>query len=88
MDYSKPCGKELACQCRRLIKDTDSIPALGRSPGGGHGHLLQCSCLGNPRDREVWQATVHGVAQSRTRLKQLSMGTAKTGEQLDKLERF
>ena len=28
---------------------------------------------GNPKDRGVWWATVHGVAKSQTRLKQLSM---------------
>ena len=27
------------------------IPGLGRSPGGGHGSPLQCSCLENPMDR-------------------------------------
>ena len=32
------------------IKDTDSIPGLGRSPGGGHGNPLQYSCLENPMD--------------------------------------
>ena len=38
---------------------------------------LQCSCLGNPRDREAWWAAVSGVAQSRKRLKQLgSNGTS------------
>ena len=26
------------------VKDTGSIPVLGRSPGGGHGHPLQYSC--------------------------------------------
>ena len=41
--------------------DMGSIPGLGRSPGGGHGHPLQCSCLGNPMDRGAWRATVHGV---------------------------
>ena len=29
------------------------------------------SCLENPMDRGAWQATVHGVAQSQTRLKRL-----------------
>ena len=33
---------------------------------------LQCSCLEKPRDGGAWWAAVHGVAQSRTRLKQLS----------------
>ena len=40
--------------------------------GEGNGNPLQCSCLENPRDRGAWWAAVYGVAQSRTRLKQLS----------------
>ena len=52
--------------------DTGSIPGPGRSPGGGNLNPLQCSCLQNPTDREAWQAAVHGVAESQTRLKQLS----------------
>ena len=40
--------------------------------GGGNGNPLQYSCLENPRDRGAWWAAVHGVAQSRTRLKWLS----------------
>ena len=40
----------------------------GRSPGEGNGTLLQYSCLGNAMDREAWQATVHGVTKSQTRL--------------------
>ena len=40
----------------------------GRSPGGGHGHPLQYSCLENPMHTGAWWATVHGVAQSRPRL--------------------
>ena len=48
--------------------DVDSIPKLGRSPGEGNGDPLQYSCLRNPMDRGVWQATVHGVAKSQTRL--------------------
>ena len=38
----------------------------------GNGNPLQCSCLENPRDGASWWAAVHGVAQSRTRLKWLS----------------
>ena len=48
--------------------DAGLIPGLGRSPGGEHGNPLQYRCLGNPMDRGAWQATVHGVAESRTRL--------------------
>ena len=54
------------------IRDTGSIPRSGRSPGEGHGNPLQYSSLENAMDRGAWQATVHGVAKSRTWLKQLS----------------
>ena len=64
-------GKEPSCQCRRP-KDAASVPGSGRSPGEGHGNPLQYSRLENPMDRGAWQATVHGVAKSWTRLKQLS----------------
>ena len=40
--------------------------------GEGNGNPLQCSCLENPRDGGAWWAAVHGVAQSRARLKRLS----------------
>ena len=50
-----------------------SIPGSGRSPGGGHGNLLQYSCLKNPMDRGACWATVHGVTKSQTQLKRLSM---------------
>ena len=32
----------------RDVRDTGSIPGLGRSPGGGHGNPLQYSFLENP----------------------------------------
>ena len=48
--------------------DLGLIPGWGRSPGGGHGHPLQYSCLENPTDRGAWQATVHGVLKSWTQL--------------------
>ena len=41
--------------------------------GEGNGNPLQRSCLENPRDGGAWCAAVYGVAQSWTRLKQLSM---------------
>ena len=47
--------------------------------GEGNGNPLQCSCLENPRDRGAWWAVVYGVAQSRTRLKQLSSDTCLGG---------
>ena len=45
--------------------------------GEGNGNPLPCSCLENPRDRGAWWAAVYGVAQSRTRLKQLSSSSSK-----------
>ena len=43
-------------------EDAGSIPGVGRSPGGGHGDPLQCSCLRNPMDRGAWWATVRGIS--------------------------
>ena len=48
--------------------DLGLIPGSGRSPGEGNGNLLQSSRLENSIDRGAWQATVHGVTKSRTRL--------------------
>ena len=44
--------------------------------GEGNGNPLQCSCLENPRDGGAWWAAVYGVAQSQTRLKQLSSSSS------------
>ena len=46
------------------IRDSSLIPGWGRSPGGGNGNPLQYSCLGIPRDRGTWWATVHRVTKS------------------------
>ena len=46
--------------------------------GEGNGNPLQCSCLENPRDGGAWWAAIYGVAQSRTRLKQLSSSSSST----------
>ena len=51
--------------------DPGLIPGSGRSLGGGHGDLLQYSCLENSRDR-AWWALVHKITKSQTWLKQLS----------------
>ena len=48
--------------------DLGSIPGPGRSSGEGNGNPVRFSCLGNPMDRGTWQATVHGVTKSQTRL--------------------
>ena len=68
------------------IRGASSIPGLGRSPGEWHGNPLYYSCLENLKDRGVWQATVHGVAKSQTRLKRLSTRTCKQTKKADALE--
>ena len=46
--------------------DPSLIPGLGRSSGEGNDNPLQCSYLGNPKDRGAWWATVHGVSKNQT----------------------
>ena len=47
--------------------------------GEGNGNPPQCSCLENPRDEGTRWAAVYGVAQSRTRLQQLSSSSSRVG---------
>ena len=54
------------------IRDRGLILGSGRSPGGGNSNPLQYSCLENLMDRAAWEVTIHSVAKSWTRLKQLS----------------
>ena len=42
------------------IRGVDLIPGWGRSPGGGHGNLLQYSCLENPMDRSLMGYSLWG----------------------------
>ena len=56
-------------------RDTSSISESRRSPGGGHGNSLHCSCQENPMNRGTGRAIVHEVTKSRTWMKQLSTRT-------------
>ena len=56
--------------------DLGSIPESGRCPGEGNGNPLQYSCLENPMEGGAWQATVHGVAKSRTPLSNFTSHTS------------
>ena len=73
-----PRASQVALEVKNLpasagdVRDGGSIPGSGRSPGEGHSNPLQYCCLENPVNRGAWRATVHGVAKSQTRLKQLS----------------
>ena len=53
---------------KRDTGDMGLVPKSGRSPGGENGNPFQYSCLKNPKNREAWQATVHGVTKRRTQL--------------------
>ena len=57
-------SEESACKAG----DLGLIPGSGSSSGEVNGNPLQYSCLENPMDRGNSQATVHGVAKSRTLL--------------------
>ena len=50
--------KRICLQCGR---DLGLIPGLGRSPGGGHGNPLQCSCLENPHGQRAWRVESMGL---------------------------
>ena len=62
------CLKPQFCQ----VKSTELHVLIGE----GNGTPLQYSCLENPMDRGAWWAAVHGVTQSRTRLKRLSSSSS------------
>ena len=55
-------GKETTRQCRTW----GSFLCPGRSPGEGNDNPLQCSHLGNPKDRRAWLTIVPKVANTQT----------------------
>ena len=60
------------------VGDSGSVPGLGRSSGEGHGNPLRYSCLENPHGQRSLagygcKESAHGIAKSRTQLKQLSI---------------
>ena len=68
LSRTSPCGSDGKASVYNA-EDPGSIPGSGGSSGEGNGNLLQYSCLENPMDGRAWQATVHGVAKSQTRLR-------------------
>ena len=57
----------LSDQCKE-IEENNRMGKTRDLLGEGNGTPLQYSCLENPMDRGAWEAAVHGVAKSRTRL--------------------
>ena len=64
----KPLTVWITADCGEFLKRWEY-----QTTGEGNGNPLQYSCLESPVDRGAWWAAVHRVAQSWTRLKQLSM---------------
>ena len=54
------------------VRDVGSIPRLGRSPGGKAWQPGPIFLPGKSLDGGAWQAKVHGVTKSYTRLGRLS----------------
>ena len=71
LEGCSPWGREESDTTERLHFHF-SLSCIGER----NGNPLQCSCLENPRDRGAWWAAVYGVAQSRTRLKQLGSSSS------------
>ena len=61
-------GKAIAAQSACNAGDLGSFPDSERSPGEGNDNPLPYPCLEISMDRKAWQAIVHGVAKSQTRL--------------------
>ena len=49
-------------------READSIPGLGRFPGGGNDDLLQYSCMDNFTGRGGLAGTLHGATKTQTGL--------------------
>ena len=73
-----PCGashKESVCQCRRLERRRFD-PWVGKIPWRKSWQPTSVFLPGGSTlamDREAWQAIVHGVTKSHTRLQQFRM---------------
>ena len=77
LDWKIPWMEEPGRRSPRDCKESDTTEWLHfhfslSCTGEGNGNPLQCSCLENPMDGRAWWAAVYGVAQSRSRLKQIS----------------
>ena len=70
VDASWENGASLMAQMVKNLPAIQETQVRGseRSPGEGNGTPIQYACLENPMDGGVWQAIVHGVTKSQTRL--------------------
>ena len=72
----------------RDARDMGLMPESGRAPGEGNRNHFSYSCLEKPMVRRAWQATVHRVTKSQTRLSNWAHPQAKSsaGPQLKRLK--
>ena len=70
-------NRVLYCVENLNLKFATFLEGVRMSIGEGNGNPLQYFCLEKSRDREAWWAAVYGVAQSQTRLKQLSSNSSR-----------
>ena len=67
-----PCTLNWGFPCGSVVKNPPSKQVQSlvwrSSPREGNGNLLPYFCLVSPMDWGAWQATVHGVTNSRTQL--------------------
>ena len=61
-------GDEIPGELFQILKDNAVKLLHAICQQEGNGTPLQYSCLENPMDGEAWEAAVHGVAKSGTRL--------------------
>ena len=77
-------SKEFTCQCKRHGFDL----WVRKVPEKEMATPPQYSCLGNPMDRGAWQATVHGVTKSQTRMSTQRIYVQYSVFELKKNEKF
>ena len=58
--------KNLLVMWETRVRDLDSMPGFGRSPGGGDGNPLHCSCLENPWSEDLVGYSPWGHKESDT----------------------
>ena len=75
---TKPIKQIFSCPGGSVVKNPPvnagntrnmgSTPGSGRSAGGENGNPPQFSCMENPMEKGAWQATIHSITKSWTRL--------------------
>ena len=76
-------GGSVVKNLRANARDAGLIPGSRILLRGENGKPLQCSCLGNPKNRGAWWATVHGGPKTKV-VQLLGLPRLKIG----KMERF